>query len=202
VTAPAELDVSGLPSYAFGRRDPRWLAVMLLMAIEGSVFGLTIFTYFYVRTRLEVWPPTAPGPREQVFGGAVLAVLAASALTTRFVNKAVYGADLLRARHWLIVTTLLSALSLVLRGVELSGLPFRWDSNVFGSVFWGALSLHTLHLIAGNVENALFVALLYKGPIEKKHLVDLEMNGLYWYFVVISWLPLYAILYLDGAFGR
>jgi cytochrome c oxidase subunit III len=199
MTAPAELDVSDLPGYAFGRRDPRWLAVMLLMAIEGSVFGLTIFTYFYVRTRLEVWPPTAPGPRELVFGGAVLALLAGSALTMHFVNRAAYRADLLRARRWLVITTLLSALVLIVRSVELSGLPFRWDSNVFGSVFWGALSLHTLHLIAGNVENGLFVALLYKGPIEKKHLVDLEMNGLYWYFVVISWLPLYAILYLDGA---
>jgi heme/copper-type cytochrome/quinol oxidase subunit 3 len=175
---------------------------MLLMAIEGSVFGLILFSYFYVRTRLQVWPPTAPGPRELAFGGAVLAALAASALTMHLVNKAAYSADLLRARRWLVVTTLLSALVLVLRGVELSGLPFRWDSNVFGSVFWGALSLHTLHLLAGNVENALFVALLYKGPIEKKHLVDLEMNGLYWYFVVVSWLPLYAILYWDGALGR
>jgi heme/copper-type cytochrome/quinol oxidase subunit 3 len=129
----------------------------------------------------------------------VLALLAASAVTTHFVNKAAYSADLVRARRWLVVTTLLSALVLVLRSVELSGLPFRWDSNVFGSVFWGALALHTMHLIAGNVENGLFVALLYKGPIEKKHLVDLEMNGLYWYFVVISWLPLYAVLYLDSA---
>jgi heme/copper-type cytochrome/quinol oxidase subunit 3 len=196
-----ELDVSELPSYAFGRRDPRWLAVMLLIAIEASVFALTLFAYFYVRTRLEVWPPTAPGKRELLFGGAVLAALMASALTMHFVNKAAYAADLLRARKWLIVTTALSALSLVLRASELSGLPFRWDSNVFGSVFWGALSLHTLHLIAGNAENALFVALLYRGPIEKKHLVDLEMNGLYWYFVVLSWLPLYAILYLDGAVG-
>jgi cytochrome c oxidase subunit III len=201
MTPNDELDVSGLPSYAFGRRDPRWLAIMLLIAIEGSVFGLALFVYFYVRTRLQVWPPTGPGPRELAFGSAVLATLAASALTTHFVNKATFRADLLVARRWLIVTTALSALALALRAVELSGLPFRWDSNVFGSVFWGALSLHTMHLLAGNVENGLFVALLYKGPIEKKHLVDLEMNGLYWYFVVFSWLPLYVVLYLDGVVG-
>jgi heme/copper-type cytochrome/quinol oxidase subunit 3 len=198
MSEPATLDVSGLPTYAFGRRDPRWLAVVLLIAIEGSVFGLMLFTYFYVRTRLEVWPPTALGARERWFGAGIACSLLLSALTTRPINQAVYRGNLKRAQRWLAITTGLSALALLLRALELSHLPFRWDSNVFGSVFWGTLSLHTMHLIAGNVENVLFLALLAKGPIEKKHLVDLEVNGVYWYFVVASWLPLYAVLYLDG----
>lgn len=198
MSAGRELDVSGLPSYAFGRRDPRWLAVMLLMAIEGSVFGLMIFAYFYARTGLQVWPPTGPGSRELWLGAAVLGTLAASAATTHLINLAAYKADLKSAARWLLITTCLSLLALLLRAVELAGLPFRWDSNVFGSLFWGALSLHTMHLLAGAVENGLFLALLYKGPIEKKHLVDLEINGLYWYFVVLSWIPLYAIFYWDG----
>jgi heme/copper-type cytochrome/quinol oxidase subunit 3 len=201
MSEPETLDVSGLPRYAFGHRDPRWLAVMLLIAIEGTVFGLVVFSYFYVRTRLDVWPPTGVGSRELTFGAAILVTLALSALTMHFVNRAAYRALLSRARLWLALSTLLSVLALSLRVAELSGLPFRWDSNIFGSVFWGALTLHTLHLAAGTIENALFLALLYIGPIEKKHLVDLEVNGIYWYFVVASWLPLYAIFYLDGLIG-
>jgi heme/copper-type cytochrome/quinol oxidase subunit 3 len=197
---PATLDVSGLPSYAFGRRDPRWGAVMLLIAIEGSVFGLMLFCYFYLRTRIEVWPNTSPGPREQAYGALILSTLALSALATHLVNLAAYRPDLRRAKLWLGITTLLSAVALVLRAFELSRLPFRWDSNPFGSVFWGTLALHTMHLTAGTIENALFLALLHWGPIEKKHLVDLEVNGVYWYFVVLSWLPLYAVLYFDGVF--
>jgi cytochrome c oxidase subunit I+III len=192
------LDVSGLPTYAFGRRDPRWLAVLLLIAIEGTVFGLMVFAYFYSRLRLEVWPPTAVGSREQAFGGCVLVTLLLSVWPTHLVNLAVYAGELKRARLWLLITTLFSLAALVLRGVELSGLPFRWDSNVFGSLFWGVLSLHTMHLVAGNIENVLFLALLYRGPVEKKHLVDLEVNGVYWYFVVSAWLPLYAIFYGEG----
>jgi cytochrome c oxidase subunit III len=195
----SSLDVSGLPTYAFGRRDPRWLAVLLLIAIEGSVFALMLFTYFYVRTRLDVWPPTSIFAEQRWLGAAVALTLIASALTTAPINRAVYRAQLKTAQRWLALTTGLSALALVLRAIELSRLPFRWDSNVFGSVFWGVLSLHTLHLIAGNLENALFLLLLSRGPIEKKHLVDLEVNGIYWYFVVASWLPLFAALYLDGA---
>jgi hypothetical protein len=91
--------------------------------------------------------------------------------------------------------------ALLLRAIELSNLPFRWDSNAFGSLFWGVLCLHTMHLVAGNAENVLFLALLYRGPVEKKHLVDLEVNGIYWYFVVLAWLPLYAIFYGEGLVG-
>jgi cytochrome c oxidase subunit III len=200
MSEPSSLDVSELPAYAFGRRDPRWGAVLLLIAIEGSVFGLMLFCYFYVRTRLEVWPPTSPGVREQTYGAVILATLALSAVTTHLVNKAAYRVDLSRLKLWLGITTALSAVALGLRAFELSNLPFRWDSNVFGSVFWGTLSLHTMHLTAGTIENGLFLALLYLGPIEKKHLVDLEVNGVYWFFVVLSWLPLYAVLYLDGVF--
>ncbi|HYP87723.1 MAG TPA: cytochrome c oxidase subunit 3, partial [Polyangiaceae bacterium] len=180
-------------------RDPRWVAVVLLIAIEATVFGLMVFTYFYTRGRLQVWPPTSPGPRELRFGAAVLVALLLSAFTTHLINRELYGARLLNARRLLVATTVLSLVALGLRAVELSHLPFRWDSNVFGSIFWGLLCLHTMHLIAGNFENLLFLVLLYRGPIEKKHLVDLEVNGVYWYFVVFSWLPLYAILYLDGA---
>lgn len=195
------LDVSDLPSYAFGRRDPRWIAVLLLIAIESTVFGLMLFAYFYTRTRLEVWPPTAPGSRELAYGGVILAILLGSVAPMHRVNRAAYAGDLRSAQRWLVVGTVFSLAALVLRGFELSKLPFSWDSNVFGSVFWGVLCLHTMHLIASNVENGLFLALLARGPIEKKHLVDLEVNGVYWYFVVFSWLPLYAVLYLDGALG-
>jgi cytochrome c oxidase subunit III len=198
MSAPDLLDVSGLPTYAFGRRDPRWIAVLLLISIEATVFGLMIFAYFYTRNRLEVWPPTTPGPRELSFGAAILVPLLASAWTAHRVNDAVYAADLERARRWLLVTTVLSGAALLLRAVEFTNIPFRWDSNAFGSLFWGVLALHTMHLIAGNIENALFLVLLYRGPIEKKHLVDLEVNGVYWYFVVFSWLPLYAIFYGGG----
>jgi cytochrome c oxidase subunit I+III len=91
----------------------------------------------------------------------------------------------------------LGALALVFRALEFRYLPFRWDSNVYGSVFWGALVLHTLHLGSGVLESLLVDVLLFKGPVEKKHLVDIEVNGIYWYFAVFAWVPQFCILYLE-----
>jgi cytochrome c oxidase subunit III len=33
-------------------------------------------------------------------------------------------------------------------------------------------------------------------PLEGKRHVDVSENGLYWYFVVFSWVPIYAVIYL------
>ena len=43
----------------------------------------------------------------------------------------------------------------------------------------------------------LFLALLFKGPVEDKHMVDLRLNSLYWYFVVLAWVVFYCIFFLD-----
>ena len=39
-------------------------------------------------------------------------------------------------------------------------------------------------------------ALMHTGPIEGTRFVDVSENALYWYFVVMSWLPIYAVIYL------
>jgi cytochrome c oxidase subunit 3 len=199
MTGPARrtLDVSGLPPIAFGRRDPVWLGVVLLMTIETTVFGLAAFSYFYVRDQLDVWPPTTPDRRQLLMGVGVIATLLASLVPTHLVNRATRRADLARVRAWLIGATALGLVAIVFRILEFHSMRFRWDSNVYGSVFWGVLVLHTVHLLTGVGENLLFLTLLVKGPVEQKHLVDLEVNGLYWYFVVGVWLPMFAILYLE-----
>ena len=37
---------------------------------------------------------------------------------------------------------------------------------------------------------------MFIGPIEEKRFVDVEENAVYWYFVVLAWLPIYALLYI------
>jgi cytochrome c oxidase subunit III len=51
------LDVSDLPNVAFGSKNVSWLANVLYMTIEGTMFALVIASYFYLRTRSTEWPP-------------------------------------------------------------------------------------------------------------------------------------------------
>ena len=53
IDAPVTVsDVSALPDTAFGHRSLMWWGTMGLMVIEGTVFGLAIAMYFYLRLRV------------------------------------------------------------------------------------------------------------------------------------------------------
>jgi heme/copper-type cytochrome/quinol oxidase subunit 3 len=103
--------------------------------------------------------------------------------------------DLQRARLWLVVCVLASVVFLVIRGFEFTTLNVSWYNNAYGSVVWLLLGLHTTHLITDTIDTAVLAVLLFMGPLEGKRFVDVSENALYWYFVVLSWLPIYAVIY-------
>jgi heme/copper-type cytochrome/quinol oxidase subunit 3 len=195
------LDVSELPRVVLGHRDPLWWGVVGLMAIESTVFALTALTYFYLRGGGIEWPP--PGSEMPLaVGTANLIALLVSVLPMHLVNKHGGEGRMMKARFWLIVATLFGAASLVLRCSEFGGMTFRYNSHAYGSIVWTIFGLHTLHLITSVGENVVFLTLLFKGPIEDKHRLDVRLNGLYWYFVVASWVFLYSFLYWDPGLFR
>src|SRR4051794_15159323 len=51
------IDVSGLPHHGFDTIDAVWWGNNLLLAIETSMFGLLLATYFYLHQNFELWPP-------------------------------------------------------------------------------------------------------------------------------------------------
>jgi cytochrome c oxidase subunit 3 len=191
------LDVADLPTVVFGSRAPLWWGVLGLMAIEGTMFAIMAASYFYLRGGASVWPPPGvvhPGLGLTTFN---LAVLLASVLPMHFATKAIEREDIAGIRNWLLVAVVFGLTFLVGRGIVLSNLAFRWDSHAYGSLIWTTAGLHSLHALTGTLEDLLFIALIAKGPVEDKHLLDLRLNSLYWYFVVFSWVPFYCIFFLD-----
>jgi len=199
---PPTIDVSGLPTFGFGPRDALWWGVVGLIAIESTVFALTMVTYFYLRGGAVEWPP--PGVQmPHLLGTVNLAVLLASVYPMHRANRAALEGTLRPMRTWLFVATVLGLVSLTLRAFEFPGMTFRWNHHAYGSIVWTIFGLHTLHLLTSCGENLLFLVLLYRGPVEEKHRLDLRLNGLYWFFVVATWVPLYTILFWDpGLFRR
>jgi cytochrome c oxidase subunit I+III len=202
VKRPPQLDVSELPTVVFGSRTTLWWGVTGLITIEGTVFAIVAATYFYLRGGAVEWPPPGVSQPPLALTTAFLAVLLASLAPMHWTNKAALRGDLRGIQIWLAVTTVLGAACLVMRGFEFSLLSYEWRSHAYGSVVWTILSLHTLHLLTSIGENVLFLVLLAKGPVEDKHLLDVTVNGLYWFFVVAAWVPFYFILYMDPGLFR
>jgi len=57
------------------------------------------------------------------------------------------------------------------------------------------LGLHTLHLLTEAVDTAVLTALVFADPVEGKSYSDVNDSAVYWYFVVLTWLPLYFVIY-------
>jgi cytochrome c oxidase subunit 3 len=168
------IDVSALPTTVFGPKAPLWWGAAGLLSIETTLFALMFATYYYLRGNESVWPPGGGS-----HGGPPI-------------GPATVGLFLLLA----------GLLALVARVAEFGELPFRWDHHAYGSVVWTLIGLHAIHLLTASIENVMFVTLLFKGPVEEKHLLDLRLNAGYWYFVVGWWVVTYAVIYLDPGVFR
>jgi cytochrome c oxidase subunit 3 len=191
------IDVSKLPTHAFGTRDPLWWAVTLLVAIEGSMLVLIAMSYFYVRSRTAPFPPVAV-PRAAVAVAAVeVSLWLASVVPTYRAGRAAIAGDLAAMRRQLIGATALGAIAAVLRWYEVHLLPFRWDSHAYGSVVWALLGLQWVHALTGIGENLVYIVLLYVGPVEDKHRVDIEVSTPLWYFVVAGAVLAWAVVFLE-----
>jgi cytochrome c oxidase subunit III len=193
------LDVSELPSFAFGHRSPMWWGTMGLIAIEGTVFVLCIMSYFYLYSHSTSWPMTTPPPN--LFWGTLnTGILLVSAIPNHFAKVAAQKMDLAKVRLWLVVCMVFSLAFLLVRIFEFGALNVRWDTDAYGSIVWMLLGLHTVHLLTDAIDSLVLTVLMFTGPLEGRRFVDVSENGMYWHFVVGSWLIIYTVIYWGPRF--
>jgi cytochrome c oxidase subunit III len=197
VAMPVALDVSHLPSHAYGHRAPLWWGVVLLIAIESTAMALLLVSYFYLRGNYDVWPPTPMSPVVLRLAIVQMVLLGGGYAAMWVCVRAARQERLRATRRWLVIGTALGLAMLIVRGVEIAWLPFRWDSHAYGSIFFMTLGLHVTHVLTGVFEDGMMIAVLYKGPVETKHFGDVEASALLWFFAVLEWAPAFAILYLE-----
>jgi heme/copper-type cytochrome/quinol oxidase subunit 3 len=191
----AIVNVASLPPFAHGPRATIWWGVAGLLAIEGTMFGILIASYFYLSKNFSAWPPLGTPPPELGAATANMVLLLASIWPMRIAHRAAFKSQ--RRLIWitLAICSVIGFAALALRAFEFRAMRVRWDANAYGSIVWTTLGMHTGHLIASTLENVLIAVLMRAGPVEQKHFVDVNVNAIYWYFVVVAWLPVYVIIY-------
>jgi cytochrome c oxidase subunit I+III len=188
------LDVANLPSYRYGHHSLMWWVMMGLIAIEGTVFVMAVMAYFYLWSQAQSWPLSA-APPDLIWGTLNLGVLLASIYPNHWTKRAAEDGDERKMRIGLVICALFGFALLAIRALEFHTLNVRWDTNAYGSVVWVLLGLHTVHLATDVYDTVVLAVLMFTGPTEGRRHVDVAENGMYWYFVVYSWIPIYAVLY-------
>jgi heme/copper-type cytochrome/quinol oxidase subunit 3 len=188
-------DLSELPLHGMGTASPTWWGTMAFMLIEGTGFALVIGVYLYLASIASAWPLSAPVP--SLGPGTVLTLLLLASLVPNILlARWAEQEDLRKVRIGLVVMSVLGAVPLVLRWFEFPALHVSWDSNAYGSITWTMLGLHTTHLITDLADTLVLAALMFtRHGNNKRRFGDVQDNAMYWTFVVLTWLPLYACLY-------
>jgi len=188
------LDVTELPTVVFSHRSLMWWGTLGVMAIEGTVFGLAVMAYFYLRSHQATWPITSLPP-DLLWGSLNLLVMLVSFLPAHLAKRAAERLELRGVRIWLVVSVFFGVLFCGLRAMEFATLNVRWDSNAYGSVVWLLLGLHTTHIVTDLIDTIVLTVLFFTGPLDGKRYVDVSENSFYWYFVVATWIPIYLVIY-------
>ena len=188
------LDVASLPDYAFGHQGLIWWGTSGYMVIEGSMFVMTLMAYYFLRTRSIEWPPSAPNP-DLTWATVNTVLLFVSGIPNHLTKRAAERFDLRKVRLLLPICLLFGAAFVVVRALEFTTLGVSWDTNAYGSIVWFILGLHTIHILTDVLESAVLTGLIFTAHVEPKRFVDVSENALYWDFIILSWLPVYATIY-------
>ncbi len=188
-------DLSGLPRDVIGMRNLNSWGLVGFMLIEGMGFGLAAASVLYLASQGAGWPPGGVLPPDHLFGLIFTLGLLASEWPNRWLARRAHDHDL-RAMRWGMVLMTLFGLALIgVRAFEFMHLNVHWAANAYGSVIWLLMVLHTTHLVTDVADTAVQAGWLFRRRIEEKQYSGAVDNCAYWDFVVVTWLPLYALIY-------
>jgi heme/copper-type cytochrome/quinol oxidase subunit 3 len=188
-------DLSDLPSSASGPRHLVWWGNIGFMLIEGTGFAIAAAAYLYLMTQASQWPPAGDHLPGLLWSGVFTAGMVLSELVSMWVLRCVHSKHVAGVRWGTAALAAIAALLLIPRGFEFSHLGVQWYQDAYGSAIWMLLLLHTTHIITECGESMVLAVWFFTHEIGDDQFADAEDNSNYWTFVVLAWLPLYALIY-------
>jgi heme/copper-type cytochrome/quinol oxidase subunit 3 len=191
------IDVSALPETTFGHRAVTWWGTLGFMAAEGTTLVVCAVAYLYLQRNFQTWPPAGVPLPSLTIPTIQAALMLLSIPVVMATSRAARRLDLDRVRIGMVLATVFALVFCVLRWFEFRALHTRWDTNAYGSAAWAIVFAHATLLVAQLAEGAAITALLYLGPVEPKHIADVDDSCLYWYFMTGAWIVLYLLVFVS-----
>jgi heme/copper-type cytochrome/quinol oxidase subunit 3 len=189
------MNVAELPTIVFGRRALSWWGTVAFICIETTTLVICVVTYLYFRKNYYEWPPAPLRNPDVLIPSIGAAFLVLTNLANRWLHKRVRRLDKRGVQAGLTVMSVLAAIGVVFRVFAFRNLNVHWDTTAYASAAWLAVSIHSTLLFLEALETWVFTALFWFGPVEGKHFSDADDNCVYWYFMTLVWVPMYALIF-------
>jgi cytochrome c oxidase subunit 3 len=195
--------------------DVPWGKLMMWIFLLSDTFIFSIFLTGYMNVRLsqtDNWPNPSEVFALEIAGNHMPLILIAimtfvlitSSGTMAMAVNFAYNRDK-RKTVWLMAATALLGASfvgmqafewtkLIQEGVRPWGNPM--GAAQFGSTFFMITGFHGMHVTAGVIYLTVIARRVARGHYEKKGYAIVEITGLYWHFVDLVWVFIFAFFYL------
>ena len=96
----------------------------------------------------------------------------------------------------LVLTILMGTAFLLTQFIEYAHVGFNLSSGAFADAFFGLTGLHGFHVLVGLTLLTVAAVRAFRGHYSPEHHHGVELPGIYWHFVDVMWLVVYATVYL------
>lgn len=176
------------------RRLTLYRFALSLVLISVTSLFIAVSMIYYTRSRIPLYWEPIPAPHALWLSTGILLL---SSLVVEWARRALKRGAWFVYRRRLLLTSFLglafiAAQLLALSELVKQGLYLR--SNPHASVFYVFTALHAAHLIGGML--VLNYLLFRRGYTYRRHVGMSGIVAIYWHFMGVIWLALFAILLL------
>jgi len=195
------------------QRESVTFGMWIFLATEVMFFGGLFMAFTVYRVLYPLGFDEGSKDMSIVLGSINTAVLITSSLTMALAIHSASMAKLKRASFLLLTTAFIGLVFLAIKFTEYyqhyeahkapgvwfeSSSPHANAMELFYVFYFAMTGLHAIHMIIGITLVVIFAVRAYCGSFNSEYHTPLEALGLYWHFVDIVWVFLFAIFYISG----
>jgi cytochrome c oxidase subunit 3 len=180
------------------RIDATVLGMFLFIASEAMLFGAFFTAYFFVRVVNPEAPewPLEPFHLPVFVAGVNTAILVTSSFTMHWALQSIKRGHRAGLKAGLVLTLVMGTAFLVTQMIEYARVGFNPSDGAFGTIFFGLTGLHGAHVFIGLSLLTVATVRAFRGHYTPEHHHGVEIPGIYWHFVDVMWIVVYATIYL------
>ena len=186
--------------HAEGGMPTALVGMLLFIASEVMFFGGLFATYFNARAALgaDGWGPPEGAHLDLPLASVLTVILVASSFTMQFGVWAIRRGDNRGLKMWTAITLALGVLFLAGQLYDYSQLGFGIADGPYGTTFYTLTGFHGAHVFGGAVGLAIVLARSLRGQFSSRNHVAVEAVSMYWHFVDVVWIGVFATIYFLG----
>jgi cytochrome c oxidase subunit 3 len=184
-----------LPVGSIGRHASGWWGIWMLIATEASLFVYLLFSYAYLAGQAHGhWVPELP---KLSISAVNTVILLASSFVLWWGERGIRQGKQRRLMLAMSITLIMGIVFVTLQGIEWHHKKFLLHESAYASSFFVTTGFHMVHVIGGLLMIGVLLAWSVMGEFTEERHVAVSIGALYWHFVDVVWLAVFATYYIS-----